>query len=428
MSKRYAVLLGVNTYNGGVSPFGDHGLRSPNTDADTWADLLHRLGTPWANIRLVRDAETETAQDALAWLVEKLREPESQGFLFFAGHGDLVAGAWESLYLADYAGDGPREKHHRGYTEDGVFYLGALHRHLLDVAPRATLFAVVDACRTGPAPREGHFPTLAQQWNHGDALLFTATDAGERSYERDFFGTWRGQLTWALTTLIDQWAKAEGNGVRYVQATFPELVARATALIAAISTDGQPQEPQVYGSDAAKHTAVLHMVGHGRGRIQSSPRPGHGHEFGPDINGIFKNAAGAQIGTLSTWPYQGIPGTFFAFPNGAPPTSLPWLKFEGTAGGTNPNMAPTQLATSNGWTTITTAPTNVLINAAGTIGLAITNGGLTWQWFYWTNAPSQQNPTVLPLTFTLTGVGNMLTSDGSKVLRTITDTLIAWDP
>ena len=143
-------------------------------------------------------------------------------------------------------------------------------------------------------------------------------------------GRWRGQFTWAATTLIDQWsigASATGKGVnRYVALSFDELVGRATALIAAISAADQPQQPQVYASAQGKASPVLDVVGDPDAATTPEPVRAPGMEWGPGTSGVITNGAGATVGAYQVGT-AAAPQSYYWFTGGVPTGNTSPLTF-----------------------------------------------------------------------------------------------------
>lgn len=394
MSQRFAVLIGVNTYAAaGQGPFTGDDLEAPRNDVVTWSRRLTQLGWAATNVRALTspalpggaEATTREVAAALAWLVEQLAAAGdgATGVVFFCGHGNLRARAWASLYLADYVPGTPLAP--QGLASNGVFHLGQLRMAVEAQAPNATLIALVDGCREQPSGddlRTGPVEGLERAFSRGNQVLVTAAAIGESSYERCFQGVWRGQFTWALDTVIDQWAVAGDPDALYVAATFGGLLARASALIAAVSAADEPQTPGLFGGARALATAAFHPVGESLGQIQDSPNDAPGHEWGAGTVGVIENPPGTGIGTFSVSQNGATLTTDFA---GTFPASGTLLKFVVNGSGAPSSTPNTYTAPTGSWSKVSTVPTQTMVlTSDGMIGLHnISTPPRKWKWYVW---------------------------------------------
>jgi hypothetical protein len=338
MPHRFAVLIGVDQYDGGAP------LRAPTHDVADWYRLLRRLDLRDGHIRVLSSptltaielgsaalscapATTAEVQAALTWLADSLAAAgeDALGVVFFAGHGDLRARAGSALYLQDYAGAPPdAARADAPFARGGALDLEVLRRRIDAAAPQASLLAIVDACRpaAGAGALAGPIAGVDAAWSEGRHVLITAADRGQDSYERCLDGRWRGQLTWAATTLIDQWstACAPGSG-RYPDLSPRVLVERAGALIAAISPPDQPQTPRVHASPARTEASL--MSGLGAPPPAPAPMGAPGHEWGPNTTGIVKAGNGSTIGAFQVNAAGANPAAWYWFQNGIPNNSNP---------------------------------------------------------------------------------------------------------
>jgi Caspase domain len=414
MPQRFAVLIGVNQYDHSSRGAGAP-LRAPAHDVADWYGLLRRLDMRDGHVRILTSpdltaielgssavqcavANTGTVNAAIDWLAASLAGsgPGAQGILFFAGHGDLRARAGSALYLADYDGtpaSAPAGAHGPA-ARAGVLDLESVRQRVDASAPQATLLAIIDACRPDAAAGATGHPVdgIADTWSTGRHVLVTATDMRQDSYERCLGGRWRGQLTWAATTLLDQWATVRGDSSnRSVGLSFDELVARSGALIAAISDADQPQVPQVYASARGKATAVLAVVGDGSTPTSDQPLEAPGHEWGPGTTGIIKSATGATIGAYQVGSTS-APQSYYWFANGIPNNTSP-LTF--TSG---PLPPPAALANMTRYKSSSPAfgnynsplyPGSALFNAAGTVACQFLPTVVAWFKVVGPPAPTQ---------------------------------------
>lgn len=393
MSQRFAVLIGVNTYAAaGQGTFTGNDLQAPRNDVATWQRRLAQLGWPDANVRVLTspalpggaEATTDEVAAATGWLVDQLAAAGdgATGVVFFCGHGNLRARAWASLYLADYVPGAPLEP--QGIASNGVFHLGQLRMAVEARAPQATLIALIDGCReqASGALRTGPVEGLEHAFARGNQVLVTAAAIGESSYERCFQGVWRGQFTWALDTVIDQWAVAGDPDARYVAGTFGSLVARASALIGAVSASDEPQTPGLFGGERALATAAFHPVGASLGQIQGSPNEAPGHEWEAGTVGVIYNPPTTGIGTFSVSQDGTTLTTAFA---GAFPASGTLLKFVVNGGGAPASLPNSYSAPTRHWEQVSGLPGNtMLLTSDGMKGLVnISNSPRKWTWYVW---------------------------------------------
>lgn len=400
MPHRFAVLIGVNHYDNAGQGVGAP-LRAPANDAADWYSLLRRLNMRDGHVRLLsspalspgelnsaavscQGATTETVNQALDWLVSQLAGAGDQalGFVFFAGHGDLVARAGSALYLSDYDSGAPQAPGH-AFATAGALDLEALRLAVETKAPAATLVAVVDACRptAGPGTLTGPVEGIDRTWQQGRHILVTAAARGQDSYERCFDGRWRGQLSWACRTVIDQWATDTESGAgAYVALPFDELVRRANLLIEGVSGSRQPQTVEVIASAEGAGTSVLATFG--EGDASAEPMDAPGHEWDPGTTGVSGTISDAN-GTVGYFKVTPNPNSKLIVWSNAPLSTYPSLSF--TLPSTQPavfNPPASMNASACAATTLSSPGPAVgsTPRSNGTTQLSFTpSGGLIWR-------------------------------------------------
>lgn len=386
MSQRFALLIGVDVYRSDP----DETLHAPTHDVSAWCRLLVRLGFDGVRVAAspapvgvepsriveVTAADTAAVDGGLDWLVERVATAGAGGLgvVFYCGHGDLRAGEGSALYLADHGAPGAR----------GTVDLEQVRTTFAARAPQGRLLALVDTCRTVTAPLR--LPPggvgIERTWNTSayPCVLVCAAGIGEQAYERRFDGRYHGVLTWALHTLIGQWATGGREGsTAYVAATPVVLAQRAGALIAALSPATEPQTPTVYGSAAALALPFLAAEPHG---VEAEPICAPGHEWSAGTVGTIVSG-----GVTKGWFEESTdspPILTLKFTDATPPTSANGYTFSVY---TPPPALDTSSAkctrTASGgasWTLTTLAsPGTMPYDSTKKVALFIS--GNTWTWY-----------------------------------------------
>lgn len=418
MSSHIALLLGVNAYLSGTP------LQAPENDVAAWSTQLQAVGFAPADIVTVPVPNTANVEAAVGAFVDKLAAAGdgAQGFFFFAGHGELLERAYASLFLADFAGP-PLPVPKRGtYANGGALHLDALRQAVQTRAPKATLLAVVDACRVlQDKDVRGPVDSVQDQWSEDRLVLVTAASRGQESYERDFGGTWHGQLTWALTTLLGQWATDRDEaGSLYVSVSVADLVTRAGQLIQGIGRSDQPQTPAVFASAQGKATAFFHFVGDATGLTSAQPLSAPGHEWDANIWGII-----ARNGQTYGWyRTDAAANAFIQLTGNLPDMTLP-LDFNGSDTTTPPPTGVTQT-----WSIPAsveqdpgTPPTPILRTPDGKIGLEISTDKKKWTWYL---PPDSNQKYLLPKNTALTNGSFTKQGNTKKRVDPLTEQIGPW--
>lgn len=389
MSKRFAVLIGINQYRNGVR------LNAPTNDVDDWADVLGMLGFEGVRVAASPAATTTAAADeALRWLVNAVRDggKDALGVLFFCGHGALRSGEGNALYLSDYDNQPARPPGDPNgpLAKDGSINLEDLRIQFQAHAPQGRLVAIVDTCRDEPAPLDAGALTdghgLAYTWKQPGYphLLLAATQRGALSYERHLDGRWRGLLTWAATTVLGQWATGGDLGATaYPALAVDELVKRATALIAAIQpTDDERQAPEVIASPEALAVPFLATAA---GTLTAQPVSAPGHEW--DAGSV------GNIWDTSSIPWNLI-GSFSVATGSNPELTLTFVQEAPTTAknlrfAVGPKLAHTvqhtYTAAYSTWAAYSGTPPSMPYDSGAKVALAITpvpgTSDFTWKWY-----------------------------------------------
>lgn len=230
---RFAVVVGVERYGGGVPP-ADHAAR----DAKTMKAHLLALGYPERNIALITDHQAGKAaleKYLEAWLPKQVG-PDSTVFFYFSGHGapDVTKG---DAYLIPWDGD-PK------FLETTAYPVKRVYEKLNALKAKRVLVAM-DACFSGVGGRsviaKGLRPLVAKVDDGAaaagrlSALTASASDEASGAHEEAGHGLFTYELLKAL-------------GASGGRATLRQLHESLTPRVRdAARRDNRDQTPQLLG-------------------------------------------------------------------------------------------------------------------------------------------------------------------------------------
>lgn len=333
----YALCIGVSDYRA-FDPSGRLDLPGPNRDVGRWHRILHtRFQVPDEQIRQLAGkdhaADTDRAAivDGLQWLGRSMaRNADSSGLLTFSGHGltlaeggDEVAEEGSTLALAP-SDITPSLEQAISFVDIEKIIFEALGGELYgaDWGPTSdqretvdarleNISAVIDACYRRPdvsvgvlrsLTAHGVVPSLPHPPPRIFARLSLACQLWETAYEIQTAGNWHGAFSYALTTMLEQWATRgdEQTAVTYSQASYGDLVFRARSLVNTLGLDDQ--NPALVGT--VHNLPLLPFLRPGAALEQgwTKVQPNgvrKGEEFSPD------NTDGIAVGTAVVVEIQG---------------------------------------------------------------------------------------------------------------------------
>lgn len=302
-----ALIIGVSDYSA-FDPSGRADLPGAVNDARRWYRYATRsLGVPKTQVRVQSDTQGHAPTDraaviaGLQWLGRQLGNGTAHSALFtFSGHGltvdsDANASLEEGLSLAlapsDIAPDLQAaltfehiEKILFDAIADAKYGADATlsadeERVVLDLMENIT--SIVDACYTQPevsdgtlrALTSGPVPDLPTPPPRIFSRLILACQLWETAYEIQSADLWHGAFSFALQTMLEQWATGtdDQTDVHYVRATYGDAVFRTRQLVNTLGLDDQ--NPTLLGS--ATNLALLPVLRPGtqvaQGRTSVSP-------------------------------------------------------------------------------------------------------------------------------------------------------------
>lgn len=280
-----AVIIGVSDYRA-ADPSGRSDLPGARNDARRWRIYCEgALGLGPEQLRVHADTEGDLGTDraslvaSLRWLAAELGSGRAEsGLVTFSGHGlttEHVAGGGtdEGLSLALAPSD--LSAAHEG-AMSFVQVEEILHRALeaslreqgevshQNLSARATALLqditfCVDACyaeddRPGGAGR-GLGPRRKAAPVKVFGRLLLASQLWQTAWEVRVAGEWHGAFTYALTSVLEQWARGsdDGTAVRYAQAAYGDLAFRTRTLVHVLGFEDQ--DPVLLGT--AHNLALL---------------------------------------------------------------------------------------------------------------------------------------------------------------------------
>lgn len=304
-SSMHAVLVGVDEYDDSTIP----NLKGALNDVRRWyATLTNHLGLLPQNI-LVVTSPVMTAADlgvtgaAAPTFVKADYQGMVQGIDYlgarmaadkdciftFSGHGATSAEAsqgskeqGQGLALApsgtNYFVDGEIA---------GLVSFDNVQNWLNKHTENGELTVFIDACyskaqsggRGLGAPPNGKQPEIFSR-------LFTACQQWETAHEMSIAGRWYGAFTWAITSLIDRWARVPKDTVFYLDASHNDLAFRTRELLDVL---GVPQIPRFAGIRSYDDLPVFYP-GREAPMGTTSPVP-NGHLIGEELDGGIQGFA-----------------------------------------------------------------------------------------------------------------------------------------
>ncbi len=366
MSARFALLVGVSDYRAfdlsAGQPRGTSDLYGPPQNLAAMWDFCLGLGYPAADIGLLASplvpprgghpalyaaATRETVLDGVRALAERLASSaESQGLIWFSGHGDELEGVGPVLCTED--------TELRDGTLRNVVTLAEIAAILETHAPGRAVTLVLDSCSSGmPSPRTNR--TLGRlrgvaRLRDGDTLI-SATGPGQVGVEIQVDGVWRGALTWALCAAAAPYTRKLARGFLVPDLSVASWVNRARLLLRGVSVT---QRPEVHGDGGA---VVLQPTGVPPIRVTNrlaDQRRGDIEIFGDESGHVFegdesawmsftlRDTAGNAIGRFVT-SYQTPPAALPPYCDFWEWSGTPWpddFRMDFQASGT-PGQGPT---------------------------------------------------------------------------------------
>lgn len=256
MQSRFALIIGVADYSAFDrsvgNPTGTSDLFGPAQNVAAVLDLCLSLGYAATELgvlsspllapavgrpALYATATRATVLEGVRTLAERLAAgSESQGLLWFSGHGDFVEGVGPVLCVED-------TRRVDGHLRE-VVPLAEIAAILAAVAPNHAVTLVIDSCGSG-TPRATESHTLGRmravgRLRDGDTLL-SATAPQQTGVELRVDGAWRGAFTWALCSAIAQYARTFAGGFLLPDLTNHAVLTLAHRLLQGLSCDQTPQ-------------------------------------------------------------------------------------------------------------------------------------------------------------------------------------------
>jgi uncharacterized caspase-like protein len=258
--QRWAVVIGVSEFKNsdkGIPP-----LRFADADAKIFYEFLQSPqggGFPTSNMRLLINKEATKAnmEEAVNVFLGKALE-EDIVIIFFAGHGTPDPNNPKNLFLVTYDAD-PEKMASTGFLMDYLKF--AMERYIK--AKNVLVFA--DACHsagiTGQYGTRGeedykfinrYLLELADKTE--TKLIFTSTEANERSLESEKWGGGHGVFTWALLQGLKGAADGKVDGKKDGIVQIGELIDYTTDLVRR-ETNGQ-QHPIPSGTQFDRNLPI----------------------------------------------------------------------------------------------------------------------------------------------------------------------------
>lgn len=302
-----ALIIGVSDYTA-FDPSGAANLPGAVNDARRWDRYATRsLAMPAAHVRVLSDADDHGSTDrasviaGLQWLGRQLGNGTAQSALLtFSGHGLTVdsndtASLEEGLSLALAPSDITPDfqaaltfEHIEKILFDAIAdekygadatLSAAEEQVVVDLLENITSF--VDACYTQPEMAPGTaraltdtpVPDLPSPPPRIFSRLILACQLWETAYEMQSADLWHGAFSFALQTMLEQWATGtdDQTDVHYVRATYGDAVYRTRQLVNTLGLSDQ--NPTLLGS--ATNLALLPMLRPGtqvaQGRTSVTP-------------------------------------------------------------------------------------------------------------------------------------------------------------
>ena len=276
----YALIIGVGDYRAydastGLPP-GTSDLAGSTNDAKALFRMCRLLRIPAGNIRVLAsprlrpeelgeggreaslgEATHDEVIEGARWLAGKLDGPSRPtGVMTWSGHGDVDEARGLVLCPTDTTGDGLA----------GAVPYGELGDVFASPACQTNLTVLLDCCNAGSA--EGSVPT-SRRTSLGRRALparlagvapaisernLCASAAGAPAYQAHFDGEARGAFSWAVSVAAEQWKLTEEGSHVYLTISHEELIARAGAMLAALSF---PQVPVLVAPERVGRMPVL---------------------------------------------------------------------------------------------------------------------------------------------------------------------------
>jgi len=217
--QRWAVVIGISQYkysNKGINP-----LRYADKDAKAFYDFLKTPNGgafPESNIKLLlnKDATLSNINEAINVFLAKAIE-EDIVIIYFAGHGSPDPNNAKNLFLLTYDTD-PNKMAATGYLMDDL--KKAMERFI----KARNILIFTDACHSagvtgGYATRSRSDELIVNRYllnlakSENSTLIFTASEANEKSLESTKWGGGHGVFTWALLEGMKGEADFNNDGI-----------------------------------------------------------------------------------------------------------------------------------------------------------------------------------------------------------------------